>query len=188
KLQWDDVVIDHYPAFQLHDPWVTRQLTVRDMVSHRSGIGGVRYNLMAVMGEDEALAQLRFSAPVGAFRDSYHYSNLMFGSAGRVVQNLAGSSWHDFVKQRIFAPLKMTRSGTSVYDFWDARHVAPTFIGDAPAGKVTARDARDPNVAMPHTADRDGAPVVLPWRSYDNAAAAGSIVSSAGDIDRKSVV
>lgn len=182
KLAWDDAAIDHFPGFQLYDPWVTRHLTVRDMVSHRSGIAGVRYNLMAVMNEDQALAQLRFSEPVGAFRDSYHYSNLMFGSAGRIVQHVSGRSWHEFVKQRIFVPLGMNRSGTSPYDFWDARYVAPAFIGDAAAGKVSARDARDRNVAMPHIADRNGSVVTLPWRSYDNAAAAGSIVSSANDM------
>lgn len=79
-------------------------------------------------------------------------------------------------------PLGMNRSGATPYDFWDARFVAPTFYGSAPAVSFHASDARDANVAMPHTLDEHGAAHVLPWQSYDNAAAAGAIVSSAADM------
>jgi CubicO group peptidase (beta-lactamase class C family) len=77
----------------------------------------------------------------------------------------------------------MNRTGTSPYQFWDRPFVAPTFFGTAPAGAVSRRQARDSNVAMPHTLE-DGSARAIPWQSYDNMAAAGAIVSSAADMAR----
>jgi CubicO group peptidase (beta-lactamase class C family) len=118
------------------------------------------------------------------FRQQYQYSNLMYGLAGQVVAEVSGMSWGDFVKKRLFAPLGMTSSGTSPYDVWESRFVAPAFLGTAPAGRVGMDDAAGLNVAMPHGHDRDGNRKVLAWQSYDSAAAAGSIVSNVSDMSR----
>lgn len=184
KVRWDDPVVNHLPEFQLRDPWLTRNLTVRDTVTHRSGIPDTAYFVFGVMDGDEAVRQLRYIAADGAFRDSYRYSNLMYAVAGKIVAAVSGMSWSDFVRQRLLQPLQMTRSGTSPYDFWDTRCVAPTFWGVAPAGRCDSADARDGDVAMPHWVRGPGSVQVLAWQSYDTAAAAGAIVASAADMSK----
>jgi CubicO group peptidase (beta-lactamase class C family) len=182
KVRWDDAVIEHFPEFRVRDPWLTRELTVRDAISHRSGLLGDALFVMAVMDGDEGLRQLRYAEPTAAFRDSFVYSNPMYAVAGKVVARASGMSWGKFVQERLLSPLRMTRSGPSPYQFWDPQYVAPTFLGRASAARYSHTDAKDPNVAMPHVLDESGGVRVLAWQSYDNAAAAGSIVSSARDM------
>jgi CubicO group peptidase (beta-lactamase class C family) len=182
KIGWDEPIIKHLPAFQLVDPWLTRQVTIRDVLAHRSGISHSYYPFLAVTDSDEAVRQLRYVNPSGAFRDSYVYSNLMYAVAGKVTEAASGMSWHDFVRRRLLVPLEMSRSNTTPYAFWDAEYVAPTYLGTAPAGTAGIGDARDSNVAMPHVLDDDGSVTTIPWRSYDTSAPAGSIVSSATDM------
>jgi CubicO group peptidase (beta-lactamase class C family) len=182
KLRWDAPVTDYLPDFQLRDPWLTRHLTLRDTVTHRSGIVGAPYLVMSVMSEDEVIRQLRYATPDGEFRDSFQYSNPMYGVAGKVVATATGMTWNEFVRRRLLQPLQMNRSGTSPYEFWDPQFVAPTFQGSAPASRYSYTDARDADVAMPHVMDDQRQPHVVAWQSYDNAAAAGSIVSSARDM------
>ncbi|MBL8265908.1 MAG: serine hydrolase [Steroidobacter sp.] len=182
KVRWDDPVVDYWPQLQLGDPWLTRNITVRDTVTHRSGIQESPYFVFSVMSAEQAMRQLRYITPEAAFRDSYRYSNLLYGVAGEVAAAVSGMSWNEFVKQRLLQPLQMKRSGASPYEFWDARFVTPTFQGSAAEGRPNSSDARDANVAMPHVLDANGTATVLAWQSYDNAAAAGSIVSCASDM------
>ncbi|MBL8271614.1 serine hydrolase, partial [Steroidobacter sp.] len=182
KLHWDDPVLDYLPDFQLQDPWLTRHLTVRDAVVHRSGIAETPYFIYATMNADAAAEQLRYIVPQDRFRDSFNYNNLMYGVAGKIVAAASGMSWGEFVSSRLLQPLGMSRSGVSPYEFWDAQSVTPTYRGLAKVAHPTADDARDRNVAMPHIRDDGGAVNVLAWQSYDNAAASGSIVSSARDM------
>ena len=182
KLRWDDPVTKYLPGFELQDPWLNRHLTIRDAVAHRTGIGENLYPFLTVMDKAEAIRQLAYVTAQAEFRDSFRYNNLMYGVLGKVVEAVSGIPCEQFVKTKLLQPLKMNRSGTSAYDFWDARFVAPTFFGSAPAGHVSLSDARDDNVAMPHGWDEKGAAMVLPWQSFDNAAEAGSIVSSATDM------
>jgi CubicO group peptidase (beta-lactamase class C family) len=181
NVHWDDPVTDYLPNFRLQDPWRTPQLTVRDALSHRSGIAETPYFIYATMDADAAVEQLRYIAPQDRFRDSFNYNNLMYGVAGQIVAAASGMSWGEFVNSRLMQPLGMSRSGTSLYEFWDARFVTPTYRGSA-AASPTAADARDSNVAMPHIRDEVGAVNVLAWQSYDNAAASGSIVSRVSDM------
>ncbi|MBL8268641.1 serine hydrolase [Steroidobacter sp.] len=182
KIGWDDRVIDHLPGFRLADPWLTQHLTIRDTVTHRSGIAETPYYVFGVMTPDEAVGQLRYVEPEARFRDSFRYSNLMYGVAGQLIAAASGMSWNDFVQRRLLQPLNMTRSGTSGSQFWDAQYVTATFQGTAKAPRRLWSDARDGNVAMPHVLDEKGQATVLAWQSYDNAAAAGSIVSNATDM------
>lgn len=182
KLRWDDPVIDHVPAFRLRDPWLTSHVTVRDLVSHRTGIADPSWFALGIMGPDEAMALLRNAPEASEFRNSFLYSNLMFGVAQKVVEARSGQSWQAFVKSRLFGPLGMTRSRTSVLDLWDSADVTPTFMGTAPSGKADLTLARDGNVAMPHGIRGDGAMVPMAWQSYDNAAGAGAVISSANDM------
>jgi CubicO group peptidase (beta-lactamase class C family) len=181
-LRWDDAVIDYLPDFQLQDPWLTRHLTIRDTVTHRSGISGSLYPFLAIMDSHHAVRQLRYVTPEAAFRDSYRYSNLMYAVAGEVLEKASGKTWSDFIRSRLLRPLNMNRSGTSPYGVWDPQYVTPTFFGSIPAALPDPTKARDTNVALPHGWGESGAPIPLPWRSYDNAAPAGALVSSAADM------
>jgi CubicO group peptidase (beta-lactamase class C family) len=182
RIDWDDPISSHLPEFQLHDPWLTQHLTIRDAVAHRSGIPHSYPPFLSVMDSDSVVSQLRYIEPVAAYRDSFVYSNLMYAALGKVIETVTHETWNDFVGRRLLSPLEMNRSGTSPYEFWNAQFVAPTFLGSAPAREIDIAHARDANVALPHGCDEHGSVVSLPWQSYDNAAAAGSIVSSAADM------
>lgn len=182
KLRWDDAVIDYLPWFRLEDPWITRALTIRDTVIHRSGITGDFYFALGIMDSDQAVRHLRHARCEEPFRHCYLYSNAMYGVAGKVIEAASGSTWREFLEERLLEPLGMDRSATSPYEFWDSRYVASTFFGSAPAEGYGIEQARDRNVSMPHGWNDEGGVAVLPWQSYDSAAAAGSLVSTAADM------
>ncbi len=181
-VDWDDPIVQHLPWFQVKDPWVTRSMTIRDILSHRSGIPGDAYPVLAVMDAREATERLSLLDNQGPLRQDYRYSNQGYGVAGLVVEAVTGMKWGDWVRQRILTPLGMHRSAASPYEIWDDRFVATAFLGSAPAGAVSIADAPERNVAMPHGVARDGSRRVLSWQSYDSMQAAGSVVSSVADL------
>jgi CubicO group peptidase (beta-lactamase class C family) len=116
---WDDKVSKYLPEFELYDPYVTRELTVRDLVSHRSGLDTFSGDLLwyeTTYTTDEMLRRVRFLKPKSSFRSQFGYQNLMFAAAGKIVEKVSGKSWSEFVKERILTPLAMTRTTTSVKD------------------------------------------------------------------------
>ena len=117
KIRWDDPVINHLPQLHLHDPYVTRELTVRDALSHRSGLGLGAGDLLywpdTTFTRDEVVARARFIQPASSFRSRYAYSNLMFVIAGQIIPAVTGKSWDDFVRERILTPLGMTSTRLS---------------------------------------------------------------------------
>ncbi|MGQ0648389.1 MAG: serine hydrolase [Gemmatimonadaceae bacterium] len=161
KMRWDDPVSKYLPGFQLYDTYASRDLTIRDALSHRSGLA--RGDLMwyvAGFPRDEILRRVRYLEPTWGFRGRFGYQNIMFLAAGEATARVQGASWDDQIRTRLFAPLGMTSSSTSV---------------TALAGK--------PNVASPH-AEQDSALLVIPWKNIDNIAPAGSINSSVNDMTR----
>ncbi len=114
KLSWDDKVIDHIPEFRLFDAYVTREITIRDLLSHRAGLGLGAGDLMIWPDTDKTmpdiLDSLRHLKPVSSFRSQYAYNNLMFVTAGEVVARVTGMSWQDYVEKEMLAPLGMTQS------------------------------------------------------------------------------
>lgn len=160
KLDWEDPATKHLKGFQLYDPYVTRELTVRDLLCHRSGLGrrGDALWYGQDFGRDEILYRIRFLKPNSSFRSKMGYQNIMFLAAGQVVPAVTGKSWDDFIKDRIFKPLAMNRSSTSTLDL-----------------------ASFDNVAAPHT-KKNGEVIAIPYRNIDNIAPAGSINSSAADM------
>ena len=181
-VEWDDPVVKHLPWFQVKDPWITRSMTIRDILSHRSGIPGDAYPVLAVMNAREAAEQVRRLDNQAPLREAYRYSNQGYGVAGLVVEAVTGMPWGDWVRERIFTPLGMHRSAASPNEVWDDRFVATAFLGTAPAGTVSIADAPGLNIAMPHGFARDGSRRVLSWQSYDSMQAAGSVVSSVADL------
>ncbi|WP_414828155.1 serine hydrolase [Alteromonas sp. H39] len=113
KLSWDDKVIDHLPAFQLADPWVTREFTIRDMLTHRSGLASGAGDSMlwpapSRFSRDEVIYNLRFLSPQTSFRSQFAYSNVMYIAASAVADNLYDGEWAELVEQRLFQPLAMS--------------------------------------------------------------------------------
>ncbi len=162
RLGWDDHVIDHLPAFQLFDPYVTREITVRDLLAHRSGLGrrGDANWYGTDFDRDEVVRRIRFLAPNASFRAEFGYQNTMFLAAGEVIEAVTGVSWDQWMAERLFRPLDMSRSNTT-----------------------TRALANAPNVAAPHVR-RDGKTWAVPYRNLDNIAAAGSINSCVLDMAR----
>lgn len=160
KLRWDDKVTRWLPGFQLYDPYVTRELTMRDVLSHRSGLGrrgdalwyGTSYS------RREILRRIRFLPPNAGFRTEMGYQNVMVMAAGEASGEAAGMSYDDLVRARIFKPLGMTSSSMSV-----------TELG------------AQSDVSTPHDLS-GGTPVAIPWRNIDNIAPAGSINSNIVDM------
>jgi CubicO group peptidase (beta-lactamase class C family) len=115
KVRWDDPVTKHLPSFQMYDPWVTRQVTVRDLITHRGGLPNADY--LWTGGDnsrDEVIRRIRFIEPTYSFRAGYVYHNVMYTVAGAVIEAASGMTWDEFVKRRIFEPLGMTRSATTL--------------------------------------------------------------------------
>lgn len=118
KLAWDDKVIDYIPEFRLYNPYVTEEFTVRDLLTHRSGMGLGAGDLMIWPGVNDftikdIIHNLRYLKPVSGFRTKYDYDNLLYIVAGEVVARVSGMSWEDFIGTRIMQPLNMTGSAAS---------------------------------------------------------------------------
>jgi CubicO group peptidase (beta-lactamase class C family) len=159
KLAWDDPVTKHLPGFQLYDPYVTREITIRDLLTHRSGLSrGDRLWSGSGMPRDEVIRRVRFLKPSWSFRSTYGYQNIMFLTAGEIAGKLYGNGWDAAVAERIFTPLGMTRSVTST---------------------IPLKGMDD--VATPHERIEN---VVTPvdWLNIDNIGPAGSINSSVADM------
>ena len=163
KLKWDDRVIDYFPDFQLYDAYATRELTVRDLLTHRTGLPGT--DLLWGLSENqyplpEMMRRLRYVKPLSSFRSQWEYQNLMYAVAGGLVAKISGMPWETFVQTRIFAPLGMNESIPLV-----------------------AQAIGKPNVAVPHDNVHDTVRVVR-VRTTDAIAAAGSVWSSVSDMSK----
>jgi CubicO group peptidase (beta-lactamase class C family) len=127
RLHWDDPVVRHLPGFQLADPWVTRHVTVRDLLTHQVGVGRITGNRLRYLSNrtrDEVLYRMRFHEFEAPFRSRYVYSNAMYTVAGELVPAVTGISWDEFLRSRIFAPLGMNRSNTNVADIGATENAA----------------------------------------------------------------
>ena len=137
KITWDDPVTRHLPSFQLYDPYVTREMTIRDLLTHRSGLGLGAGDLLwwppSDYSRDEIIKRFRYVKPATSFRSRYAYDNVLYMIAGQLLSAVAGKSWDDFIKDRIFTPLGMTTSNTSVAALKSSRNAA------APHAKVEGK-------------------------------------------------
>lgn len=159
KLDWDDRVNEHLPTLKLHDDYISSQLTVRDLLCHRSGLRTFDGDLLWY-GTDysraEILNRIRHLPVQYDFRARFGYQNIMFIAAGELAPQVTSLSWDNFVKKRIFQPLGMTNSYTSISQF-----------------------PKDVNLAMPHV---KGAKDRL--LNYDNSGGAAAINSSVVDLSK----
>ena len=161
KLRWDDHVTDYVPELQLSDPYVTRELTIRDLLTHRTGLAST--DLLWFRWRhpmSDIIHRLRYVKPATSFRSTWEYQNVMYALAGTIVARVSGMPWETFVRTRIFGPLGMTETEPLV---------------SAIQGK--------PNVAVPHLEVHDTVRVV-PVRTTDDIAPAGSVWSSVSDMSK----
>lgn len=108
KVSWDDRVADHWPEFQLYDPYVTRELRVRDLFTHNAGLGNADFLWFdSDLTSEEILRKMRYAKPAYPFRGGYTYQNIMYLAAGELIERLSGKPWRLFVQERIFDPLTM---------------------------------------------------------------------------------
>ncbi|WP_317172658.1 serine hydrolase [Hymenobacter polaris] len=128
KLRWDDKVTDYIPEFRMYDPYVTAEFTVRDLLTHRSGLGLGAGDLMqfpdsADFTPKDVIHNLRYFKPVSSFRSKFDYDNSLYIVAGEVVARVSGQSWDDFVTTRLLRPLGMSSSATNFGRLPDATDV-----------------------------------------------------------------
>jgi len=164
KLEWDGPVTRYLPWFQMWDPYVTREMTVRDLLVHRSGLGLGAGDLLlwpeSTYTRREIVGRLRFIRPATSFRTAYAYDNMLYIAAGEVIEAVSGMTWEDFISKRI-----LTRAGMASSR---PRHDASLAGG---------------NVSIPHAVLEKGpAPVAID--ENDNMNAAGGIISCAEDMAR----
>jgi len=159
KMKWDAPLTTYLPGFRMYDPYASRELTVRDALSHRSGL--TRGDFMwyaANYSRDEVLRRLRYLKPSWSFRSNFGYQNMMYLAAGQAAAAATGQDWDTLIRERIFAPLGMRESSTSV-------RALPAL----------------PNVAQPY-AEIDRAVTLVPYANIDNIGPAGSINSTVLDM------
>ena len=161
RLKWDDPVTKYLPWFQLHDAYATRDLTVRDLLSHRSGLATFGGDLLwyeTTYGRDQVLRRVRFLRPAHPFRARYGYQNIMFLAAGEIVPAVTGKSWDDYVSEKFFRPLGMARSNTTYRQLMASQ-----------------------NVASPHN-ETGGRVKVVRYSNVDAAGGAAAVNSSAAEM------
>lgn len=164
KLKWDDPVIKHLPDFRMYDAYVTAEMTVRDLLTHRSGLGLGAGDLMwwptTTFTTDEIIHNLRYIKPATSFRSSYAYDNLLYIVAGKIIAQKSGKDWGSTVREWILDPVGMKATTTSL-----EAHIAGM------------------NVSAPHSKINGKAAVVKPM-PVANAIGAVGINTNAEDIAR----
>ncbi len=118
KISWETKVIDVIPEFRLYNAYVTEDFNIKDLLTHRSGMGLGAGDLMlwpdsSTFTKEEIIHNLRYLKQTSPFRTKYDYDNLLYLVAGEVVARVSGQSWEQFVEERIMKPLGMERSSPS---------------------------------------------------------------------------
>jgi len=159
KLRFDDKISTHLPDFRLYDPYASAEVTIRDALSHRTGLArGELMWLASGLSRTQIIHRLRFQPPATSFRSAYAYNNPMVVVAGEVAAKAGGSTWEDLIQQRILTPLGMARSIPLVKDF-----------------------SRVSNAATPHAMGPSGS-YAQEHEILENIGPAGSINSTARDM------
>ncbi len=170
KIKWDDKVIDHMPDFRMWDPWVTREMTIRDLLVHRSGLGLGEGDLLflpnSTLSRKETVRRIRYLKPATSFRSGYAYDNILYMAAGQLIEEVSGETWEQYIHDHVFAPLGMNRSTDT-----DAEYLA------------------NPNHARPHSRSGGAIHGLGTQTALDenatiaqNAAPAGGLAISANDM------
>jgi len=121
KIKWDDKVIDHMPDFRMWDPWVTREMTIRDLLVHRSGLGLGEGDLLflpnSTLSRKESVRRIRYLKPATSFRSGYAYDNILYMAAGQLIEEVSGQAWERYLHDHVFTPLGMKNSTDTDAEF-----------------------------------------------------------------------
>lgn len=172
KIGWDDKVIDHLPGFQMYDPWVTREMTIRDLLVHRSGLGLGAGDLLFVprtnLSRAESVRRLRYIQPATSFRSGYAYDNILYMVAGQLIEAVTGETWEKFTAERVLKASGMLHSTTDN------------------EGHFASADRAQPHARMNAGVRGAGDQTVLNERDNlgSNASPAGGLAVSAKDMAR----
>ena len=162
KLNWEDKVIDHLPWFKMYNPYVTQNMTVRDLVAHRSGLYTFSGDLLWYYTNyttEEVVRRAQYLEPSYGFREHFGYQNIMFAAAGLVIEKITGKPWSDFIKETFLGPLGMKNTNTSIKEL-----------------------DLNGNVAIPYHVVPGVKPLAENYLGWDNCAAAAGINSSVDDM------
>ena len=171
-LSWDDRVKQHLPDFEMYDPWVSENLQVKDLTSHRTGLRDDIGTYLGNLGydRDDIYHMLKLMPPAYTFRGDYQYNNITFIPAAMIIEKLTGKSWEENVRERIFKPLGMDESTLNGEGFGPA--------------------LADGRAALPYTFERKGREMNI-WPMYGDEQAlwwltvigpAGSLCSTPTDL------
>lgn len=161
KLNWDDKVREHLPWFKLYSPYVSENMTIRDLLCHRSGLetfsGDLLWNASTFTTE-QVVRKAQYLEPKYGFREHYGYSNIMFIAAGEVIEAVTGMEYTEYIQTTFLDPLGMSRTLTSVSQFKNTDNVVTAHVND------------------------DGEMITIPFLNWDNIGAAGLLNSSVQDM------
>jgi len=114
RIGWDDKVIEHMPWFRMHDPWVTREITVRDLLVHRSGLGRGAGDLLFVprskLSRRETVERMAHIEPASSFRSTFAYCNVCYVAAGQLIEEVSGQRWEDYMQEHLLSAAGMRDS------------------------------------------------------------------------------
>jgi CubicO group peptidase (beta-lactamase class C family) len=163
KIKWDDKVTDYIPYFEMYDPFVTHEMTIRDLLCHRSGLETFSGDLIwdaTTYTREEIIKRIKYLKPVYSFRSHYGYSNVLVLTAGEIIPKVTGKSYDEYIREKFFEPLGMKNTNTTI-----------------------KKHAEYKNLAIPH-ARNNGKTVTVKYISWDNIAPAGGINSTVNDMSK----
>jgi CubicO group peptidase (beta-lactamase class C family) len=162
KLSWDDKVTDYLPWFKMYNNYVTGEMTVRDLLCHRSGLETFSGDLLwyeTNYSSKEVIERSRFLKPKYGFRSHFGYSNIMFSAAGEIVSVISGKPWKGYVQTHFLDKLEMKNSILSVSEI-----------------------KTNSNIAIPHHTDENIKPIPIKYMAWDNVAPAAALISNVEDM------
>jgi CubicO group peptidase (beta-lactamase class C family) len=172
KIKWDDKVIDRMPDFRMWDPWVTREMTIRDLLVHRSGLGLGQGDLLflpnSTLSRKETVRRIRYLKPATSFRGDYAYDNILYMAAGQLIEEVSGDTWERYIHDHVFGPLGMKNSTDTDAEFQrNPNHARPHSRSGGAIHGLGTQTALDENATI-----------------AQNAAPAGGLAISANDMSR----
>lgn len=163
KINWNDKIVQHIPWFAMKDPWVTQEMTIKDVLTHQVGLGrvlGNRLHFMTNQSRDSLLYFMRYMDLEKPFRADFVYNNVMYSLAGQIIEYVDGRTWDEFLQDRLFKPLGMHATTTSI------KELKPT-----------------DNLAYPHQ-EIDGELMQIERRNWDNAGPAAGVNTNINDLNK----
>lgn len=163
KLSWDDKVKDYLPYFEVYDPWVSKEVTIRDLLSHRVGLGTFSGDVIwykSNLSSEQIVRGAKHLPKAFDFRAGYGYSNVMYIAAGEVIKKVTGQPWSEVVKERILIPLEMNSTITT-----------PNLLNEKG------------NFATPH-GRKEGVNFPIVWENWEEIGALGGLISSVNDVSK----